>query len=104
MPYPLREAIENALLERVPVVVYPGAYELEPREDRGICERLFDMAINDEARRRGALELLGFIYRLRLEYGRPATEPRHPSFRSNKPWPPLKIMTEVGTSKAICGT
>lgn len=102
VPYPLREAIENALFERVPGVAYPGAYELEPREDRGICERLFDMAINDEARRRGALELLGFIYQLRIEYGRPATEPRHPSFRSNKPWPPLEIMTEIGKENRGC--
>jgi hypothetical protein len=46
------------------------------------------MAAKDERRKKSALNLLAQIEAWRLEYGRPAGEPRHPAFGSGEPWPP----------------
>jgi hypothetical protein len=45
------------------------------------------MATKDEKRKISALRLLAQIEEWRLEYGRPAGEPRHPAFNSGEPWP-----------------
>lgn len=90
--YPLRRAIEHLLVKQVPVPWHMGAYELEPQEDKEIRYRLFDMAIDDRRRCRTAFELLGFIHKLRFEYGKPPTEPRHPNLQRGKPWPLLELI------------
>jgi hypothetical protein len=45
------------------------------------------MAMKDERRKNSALSLLAQIEEWRLEYGRPAGEPRHPAIESGEPWP-----------------
>src|SRR5260370_40680038 len=44
--------------------------------------RLFQMSLNDERRKAAAWSLLGQIEIWRIEYGRPANEPRHPEIDS----------------------
>jgi hypothetical protein len=48
---------------------------------------LLEMATKDEKRKISSLRLLAQIEEWRLEYGRPAGEPRHPAFNSGEPWP-----------------
>jgi hypothetical protein len=45
-------------------------------------------ALGSLGRARSAYGLLGQIEEWRLEYGRPASEPRHPAYESGMPWPP----------------
>jgi len=100
VPYGVKEAIENSLLERVPVPGYGGAYELKPRQDMGVRRRLFDMAVDDHFRCGSAFDLLGFTDQLRLEYGKPSLEPRHPNWQRGMPWPlPELIGKDKGTGK-----
>jgi hypothetical protein len=46
------------------------------------------MVRQDQYRARSAYQLLGQIDLWRLQYGRPAREPRHPAFDSGELWPP----------------
>lgn len=86
-PYELLKSIENAFLERRPYGVEAHAYTLAPRGSNGLRKRLLEMAQTDPVRKRSAFALLGQIEVWRLEYGRPADEPRHPAIESGFPWP-----------------
>lgn len=69
-----------------------GSYTLEPRNAEMLRARLFQLVLNDPARRRAAVAGLGRIEVSRLEIGRPPGEPRHPMIDSGKPWPPLDLL------------
>lgn len=71
-----------------------GAYTRIPRSATEVRRRLFEMVLNDDTRRRSAWTFLGQIEWWRLEYGRPNSEPRHPSIDSGKPWPPIHLASE----------
>lgn len=87
IPYELRKGIEDLVLEKRH---YKGSqsYRLAPRAANEIKKRLFQMLRHDPTRARTAYHLLGQIEEWRLEYGRPASEPRHPALDSGEYWPP----------------
>lgn len=87
VPYGVLRQLEDAFVERRPHGESRGIYTLGPRSSNAIRARLFEMATKDEPRKKSALRLLGQIEEWRLEYGRPAGEPRHPAFDLGEPWP-----------------
>ena len=87
IPHYLREAIEKCVTEQSPLEDIPVAYNIKPRENEVIKEKLFDMVCDDEYRSHSAYNLLGYIYQLRLEHGNPPMEPRHPNIKRKEPWP-----------------
>lgn len=89
VPYELFRSMENAFLEHRPYGLDGGTFILVPRGSNAIRRSLFEMARTDPARRKSAFALLGQIEVWRLEYGRPADEPRHPAVDSETSWPPL---------------
>ena len=92
-PFSLNSFDENAFLERRPRGT-SGWYTRVPRSAAEIRKRLFEMMLNDDTRKRSAWRFLGQIESWRLEYGRPNSEPRHPSIDSGEPWPPIHLVTE----------
>ncbi len=88
IPFGLRQAIENRLLDKVPVKDWPNAYEEKPRCDTVLRRHLFGITVGDPKRCESALELLGQARLWRLEYGMPLLEPRHPHLQTGVPWPP----------------
>ena len=87
IPYEIREQIEAAFVESRP---YPGkenTYTLVPQSSNAIRAKLLEMASKDKRRKNSAFQLLAQIEEWRLEYGRPAGEPRHPALDSAEPWP-----------------
>jgi hypothetical protein len=100
VPYELLQGIENVFLERRPYGESGHVYTLEPRSANEIRSRLFGMMLSDGSRKRSAWALLGQIESWRLEYGRPASEPRHPAFDSGSPWPPIELAGEIGGTSA----
>lgn len=92
IPYPLARAIEEDLVERRPYRGSSNTYTLHSRNGAQLRRRLLDMLIADTRRRRSAWHLLGEIEGWRLDYGKPAAEPRHPGIDSGLPWPPLDLM------------
>ena len=89
VPRGISEQIEAAFVERRPHGDSENTFTLEPRSSNVIRAKLLEMVSTDERRKRSALMLLGQIEEWRLEYGRPAGEPRHPAFASGAPWPPM---------------
>ena len=87
IPYGILKQLEDAFVERRPHGESQGTYTLEPRSSNAIRARLLEMATKDERRKKSALRLLGQIEEWRLEYGRPAGEPRHPAFDLGESWP-----------------
>jgi hypothetical protein len=91
MPYQLTYGMdENALLEHRSAGT-GGYFTIVPRRANAVRARLFDMLLNDGGRKRSAWLLLGQIESLRLEYGRPTNEFRHPAFDSGEPWPAIRF-------------
>lgn len=88
LPYDVGRAIEDLFLEKRPHNTSSQAYTLVPRAAADIKERLFQILRTDPKRARTAGGLLAQIEEWRLEYGRPASEPRHPVFESGDVWPP----------------
>lgn len=84
--------LEDAFVERKPYEHQNDAYTLSARASNSIRSRLFDMITLDPKRKRSAIALLGQIEEWRIEYGRPLEEPRHPSFGSPSPWPPMEVL------------
>lgn len=87
IPYEIGQQIEAAFVESRP---YPGnenTYTLVPQSSNAIRTKLLEMTFKDERRRNSAFQVLSQIEEWRLEYGRPAGEPRHPAFDSGEPWP-----------------
>ena len=80
IPFDAHECIELAFLERRPIG--PNTYKPTPRSDDGLRRRLFHMYRHDPRRSRSARNLLVWLERARLEYGRPAEEPHHPDVQS----------------------
>ena len=85
---------KNALLVKIPSQTFQGAYTSEPCVDFEIRARLFEMVLSDNARSHSAFQLLGYIETLRLRYGRPLLEGRHPSIKSMMPWPPIGALKD----------
>jgi hypothetical protein len=96
VPYELLRGLENVFLERRPYGSSGHSYTLEPRSGNQIRSRLFAMVLHDNNRRRSAWALVGQIESWRWEYGRPASEPRHPALDSGRPWPPIELAGEIG--------
>jgi hypothetical protein len=94
VPYDLLKGLENLFLERRPYGDTSGAFVYAPHRADEIRAKLFAMVLSDPTRRKTAFSLLGQIEVWRLEYGRPDDEPRHPSFNSGQPWPPVALMKE----------
>jgi hypothetical protein len=89
IPYEIWRQIEAAFVEHRPHGQSTNSFTLEPRSANAVRSKLLEMAQNDERRKKSALALLAQIEEWRLEYGRPAGEPRHPAIDSGQPWPPL---------------
>lgn len=89
VPHRIWEQIELAFVERRPHVQSENTFTLEPRSSNAVRSRLVEMANNDDRRKRSAFALLAQIEEWRLEYGRPAGEPRNPALDSGQPWPPV---------------
>jgi hypothetical protein len=94
IPFSLTPVHENAFYEHRPYGT-GGAFTRIPRSATEIRRRLFEMVLNDHSRRRSAWSFLGQIESWRLEYGRPKSEPRHPSIDSGEPWPPMHLVAEI---------
>ena len=90
IPFSLTSFDENAFFEHRPHGT-GGWYTRVPQSAAEIRRRLFEIMLNDDARRRSAYTFLGQIESWRLEYGRPNSEPRHPSFDSGESWPPINL-------------
>jgi hypothetical protein len=88
LPYEFRRAIEDLILERRPHKSSSQAYTLVPRAANDMRKLLFEILRTDPKRARTAYALLAQIEEWRLEYGRPADEPRHPLVESGENWPP----------------
>jgi hypothetical protein len=91
IPYHLTTFHENVFLEHRPSGT-GGWFTRVPRNANEIRRRLFEMLLNDDTRTHSAWAFLGQIETWRLEYGRPSSEPRHPSIDSGEPWPPIQLM------------
>lgn len=89
IPYQLSLGLESVFLGKRLYGSTEHTYTIEPISANEIRSRLYEMTSGDDSRKRSAWELLGQIESWRLEYGRPDSEPRHPSFDSGKPWPPI---------------
>lgn len=87
VPYEIWKQLEDALVERRPHGESQNTFTLEPRSSNAIRAKLLDMTTNDERRKKSALRLLAQIEEWRLEYGRPAGEPRHPAIAWGGSWP-----------------
>lgn len=88
VPRGIWDQLETAFVERRPYGQTPNVFTQHARASNELRIRLFRMAIGDEKRRKSASMLLGQIEEWRLEYGRPAGEPRHPDLASGHSWPP----------------
>jgi hypothetical protein len=89
IPHEIWRQIEAAFVEHRPHGQSANSFTLEPRSANAVRSKLLEMAQNDERRKESALALIAQIEEWRLEYGRPAGEPRHPAIDSGQPWPPL---------------
>jgi hypothetical protein len=95
VPRGLMRGLENVFLERRPYGSSESVYSLQPRSGNDIRSRLLTIVLNDNGRRRSAWALLGQVESWRVEYGRPASEPRHPGLDSGTPWPPIELASEI---------
>lgn len=87
IPHGVREQLEMAFVERRPYGAVEGSFTLHARAANEIRAGLLRMAHEDRRRQESACRLLGQIELWRLEYGRPANEPRHPDLASGSPFP-----------------
>ena len=91
VPRGVWEQLESAFVERQPYDEHPNTFTLQPRASNDLRARLFRMSLEDGKRRKSAVRLLGQLEVWRLEYGRPADEPRHPNLASGQSWPPIEV-------------
>ncbi|MBC8485686.1 MAG: hypothetical protein H8D45_06560 [Bacteroidetes bacterium] len=92
IPYELENAVEKSVVQYVPIDDMPGSYNLRPQINSELSMHLFESVVNKRADWLCAFKLLGYINWLRIEYGRPQLEPRHPDISTQKPWPPLSFV------------
>jgi hypothetical protein len=90
VPYEIFRQLEDAFVERRSHGESQNTFTLEPRSSNAIRAKLLEIAKKDERRKKSALKLLAQIEEWRLEYGRPAGEPRHPAIETGEPWPPMQ--------------
>lgn len=64
-----------------------GSYEVLPKADNALRRHLFELAAVSGAFRSRARSLLLELEERRLEWDRPADEPRHPAVETGSPWP-----------------
>ena len=88
VPQGVWDQLESAFVEQRPYGHNTNVFTEHARASNDLRFRLFNMAIEDEKRRKSALKLLGQIEEWRLEHGRPTGEPRHPNLVSGQSWPP----------------
>ncbi len=88
VPQGIWDQLRSAFVERRPHGQNTNIFTVHARASNELRVRLFRMAIEDEKRWKSAFKLLGQIEEWRLEYGRPASEPRHPDLASGQSWPP----------------
>ena len=88
VPQGVCDQLESAFLHRRPHGQSLRAFTLHGQTSNELRARLLRMALDDAKRRKSAFMLLGRIELWRLEYGRPAGEPRHPDLASGQSWPP----------------
>jgi hypothetical protein len=90
--YPIEQLIRAAAENRIPAGGQ-GAYYLEPRNAGILRRRLFQITLQDSARKKSAMELLAVIADCRVEHGQPPDEPFHPDIdllpNISVPWPLL---------------
>jgi len=89
VPFHLQKAIENHVTQQEPIHESGNIYNILPSSAKGLRKRLFEMVIQDTARKDIARKVLIQIDDLRDEYGRPEDEPRHPWIESGYPYPIL---------------
>jgi hypothetical protein len=99
IPYEVFRAIEDLFLEKRPYAPNNQSYTLVPRAANGLKVQLYEMAKHDPRRTQSAYGLLAQIEEWRLEYGRPPSEPRHPSPESPEMWPPIAPVTPTNLSQ-----
>jgi hypothetical protein len=87
IPYEIMQQTEGAFVARRPYPGHENSYTLEPQRSNEIRAQLLEMTSKDQRRQHSAFRLLAQIEEWRLEYGRPAGEPRHPACASGRPWP-----------------
>jgi hypothetical protein len=88
VPQGIWDHLEGAFVERKPYGENPNVFTQHARASNELRASLLKMVSKDEKRRKAAYSLLGQIEEWRLDYGRPAGEPRHPDFHSGEPYPP----------------
>ena len=81
--------VEGAVTKHVPVENWKGAYSLVPVPAAELRQKLLAMT-KDGGPGDAAARCLNAIERVRDEYGRPETEPRHPDIASGKAWPIMR--------------
>ncbi len=79
--------MDKVIIEKEESEELTNAYYEVPRECNPLRERLFQLCLEDNMRRKSALLLLTAIENTRVELGRPKMENRHPNIQSQKPWP-----------------
>jgi hypothetical protein len=87
VPYDIWKQLEATFVEHRSISSESNAYTPAPRSSNPIRNRLFEMATNDNRRKKAASSLLGQIEVWRLEYGRPNGEPRNPDVECKFSWP-----------------
>lgn len=89
LQYYFMQLIEHASLDRVNAD-NPNSYYLVPKPCKDLRAHLLYLVLNDKTRKKSAMLLLCYIETLRIEYGRPLDEPRHPNIKplseDTKPW------------------
>lgn len=86
MPYELKDAVERALVQNVPINNAAYAYDVRPKANSELRRYLFETVIKKEGKWMLALKVVGYMEWVRLKYGRPQLEPRHCDFRSGILW------------------
>jgi len=79
------EAIKNQLLRKESDDDL-SSYQLRSEEANALRSELLSIGLNDETKKENILGLLGNIDLLRLEYGKPIDETRHPDRGQNCRW------------------
>ena len=91
IPKGIWDQLERAFVEQRPFGQSSNVFTQHARASNELRVLLFRMAVGDPKRNKSASILLGKIEEWRLEYGRPAGEPRHPDLASGRSWPPVDL-------------
>lgn len=103
IPQGIWRQLDNAFMNRSPHAQNSSVFVLTPSSSNQLRIKLFQMVVRDGKRSKSALMLLGKIEELRLEQGRPTSEPRHPDLTSGQPWPPMEPFLHPNQSSTLAG-